>query len=214
MINKLIVFCKENISIALIIICIGIFSALIMNWILYNGVPILKTNISRDGWASFSGAFIGGSLTLIGVNLTIKNEAKRRRDAEKPIIILSKYNSKYYFFFSINSVNQGFELKNGCLKVENIGLSPIYKLVIKFEFDNEESIELKYENIFKVGEVVKLLDKKGLVSQPVKLSKIYIMGYDLKNAVYLTEIGCESEVTGEFLKVNEINYIKVAERIF
>ncbi|WP_352407859.1 hypothetical protein [Acetoanaerobium noterae] len=236
MINKLKVFYNEYISITLIIIFIGIFSAASMNLILYNGIPCVETNISRDGWASFSGAFIGGALTLIGVNITIKNEARRRREEdrrrreeEKSIIILGESNKEEYCFaFKIDKIDTNigeqyrFTLRD--FKITNVGKNPVYKIMISFYFKDidkpiDKPIDKKYERLIKSGEEVDISEKIEFNGNDKILESISITFFDVFNNVHMTEFTCKSEnkkkvgYPDDYLMVNDIQYKKVAERI-
>lgn len=214
-------------SIFFLIILIGIFSAAVMNGILYNGVPILKTNISRDGWASFSGAFIGGALTLIGVNITIKNEARRRRDEEKSIIILGKSNKEQYCFafkidkiYTDNHIDERYRFTLLDFKITNVGRNPVYKIMILFYFkDIDEPIDKKHESLIKSGEEVNISEEIEFNRNDIILERISITFYDVFNNVYVSEIKCTSEkeeiehYQEDYLMIKEISYVKVAERI-
>ena len=215
-------------SIFFLIILIGIFSAAVMNGILYNGIPILKTNISRDGWASFSGAFIGGALTLIGVNITIKNEARRRREEEKSIIILGESNKEEYCFaFKIDKIDkidtnigEGYRFTLRDFKITNVGKNPVYKIMISFYFkDIDKPIDKKYERLIKSGEEVDISEKIEFNGNDKILESISITFYDVFNNVYVSEIKCTSEkekiehYQEDYLMIKEISYVKVAERI-
>ena len=227
MINKLKVFYNEYISITLIIIFIGIFSAASMNLILYNGIPCVETNISRDGWASFSGAFIGGALTLIGVNITIKNEARRRREEEKSIIVLGESNKEEYCFsFKIdkmgtsNNIVERYKFTLQDFKIVNIGKNPVYKITLSFFFkDENQAINLSYKGLIKSGEELEMYKEIEFNSNDKILKKISITFFDVFNNVHMTEFICKSEIKkkvgypDDYLMVNDIQYKKVAEII-
>lgn len=226
MINKLKVFYNEYISITLIIILIGITSAVGMNWILYNGIPGVETSISRDGWTSFSGAFIGGALTLIGVNMTISNETRRRRNEEKPIIVLSKKSrtNDAFFCFSIFKVTKEFILGDfedryefkffmEDFQIENIGKNPIFKIHVKFIFSNGEIHEIVENGLIKSNEILLKKDVFYLKKNDIVLREIIFKVYDVYNNMYSTEITCECESNQQILKIKRINYNKVSEKI-